>query len=79
MKDEYTLSLLLISFYRFAGYKQFLWWIYNGLGKGFRKQFLHVLYGVFVKNVLQPMEVISLSRKAVMTRQNNYMEITDAL
>ena len=37
MKDEYTLSLLLISFYRFAGYKQFLWWIYNWLGKGFRK------------------------------------------
>ena len=37
MKDEYTLCLLLIRFYRFAGYKQFLWWIHNWLGKAFRK------------------------------------------
>ena len=37
MKDEYTLCLSLIRFYRFAGYKQFLWWIHNWLGKGFRK------------------------------------------
>ena len=43
------------------------------------KYFLHALYGVFAKNILQLMEVIFLSRKAVTTKQDNYMEITDVL
>ena len=36
-------------------------------------------YGVFAKNILQPMEVISLSRKEIKTKQGNFMEITDVL
>ena len=43
------------------------------------KYFLHALYGVFIKNILQPMEVISLSRKAMKRKQDNFMEITDVL
>ena len=71
--------LSLFKSYRFAGYKQFSWWIHNHLGKGVTKVIPSALYGVFVKNILQLMEVISLSRKAVTTMQDNYMEITDVL
>ena len=49
------------------------------LVKELRKQFLHALYLVFAKNIFQPIEVISLSRKVVTTKQDNYIEITDAL
>ena len=34
---------------------------------------------MFAKNTLQPMEVTFLSRKAVKTKQDNYIEITHAL
>ena len=37
------------------------------------------LYEVFAKNILQPMEVISLSRKGMKTKHGNFMEITDAI
>ena len=37
-KGEYDmLCLSLFRSYRFAGYKHFLWWIHNQLGKGVRK------------------------------------------
>ena len=37
-KGEYDiLCLSLFRLYRFAGYKQFSWWIHNQLGKGVRK------------------------------------------
>ena len=37
-KGEYLiLYLLLFTWFRFAGYKQFPWWIPNQLGKGVRK------------------------------------------
>ena len=79
-KDEYDiLCLSLFRSYRFSGYKQFSWWIHNRLGKRVRKVISSWLYGVFAKNILQPMEVISFSRKAVTMKQENYMEITDVL
>ena len=51
----------------------------NDLIKELGKSFLDALYGVLAKNILQSMQIISLSRKAVTTKQDNYMEITDAL
>ena len=37
-KGEYDLLCLsLFRSYRFAGYKQFSWWVHNQLGKGVRK------------------------------------------
>ena len=79
-KGEYDiLCLSLFKWYRFSGYKQFSWWIHNRLGKRVRKVISSWLYGVFAKNILQPMEVISFSRKAVTMKQENYMEITDVL
>ena len=35
------------------------------------------LYGLFAKNILQSMEVISLSWKEMKMKQGNFMEITD--
>ena len=79
-KDEYDiLCLSLFKWDRFSGYKQFSWWIHNQLGKVVRKVISSWFYGVFAKNIIQPMEVISFSRKAVKMKQENYMEITDVL
>ena len=47
--------------------------------KGSGNKFFHAFCGVFAKNILQPMEVISPSRKAVTIKRDNYLEITDAL
>ena len=41
--------------------------------------FFIAFYGVFAKNILPPMEVISLLRKGMKTKQGNFMEITDVL
>ena len=35
--EHHILCLSLFWSYRFAGYKQFSWWIHNRLGKGVRK------------------------------------------
>ena len=38
-----------------------------------------VLYGILSKNILQPMEVITLSKKGMKTKLGNFMEITGVL
>ena len=38
-----------------------------------------VLYGVLSKNILEPMEVITLSKKGMKTKLGNFMEITGVL
>ena len=64
--------------YRFAEYKKRGWSTTNWV-KESGKKFLHALYIVFTKNIFQPIEVISFSRKAMKTKQGNLMEITDVL
>ena len=63
--------------YRFAGYKQFSWWIHNRLVKGVGKVISSCGLWSDGKIILQLMDVISLSRKAVTTKQDNFMEITN--
>ena len=65
--------------YRFAGYKPFSLWIHKRLVEGVGKVIFSCASWSDGKIILQSMGVISLSRKAVTTKQESYMDITDVL
>ena len=65
-QGEYDiLCLSLFRSYRFAEYEQSLCTIHKRLGKGVRKVIPSCGLWSFEKNILQPIEVISILRKAM--------------